>query len=208
MGRLRLLSLVCIAGLAVACQSGPVLSATHSPATSQSLLVVYTKWVPDRNEASGAEPGYKPAFTGLTSHDMQRASASLDTMGTFWVVDVTFTSRGADLFKQLTRANVAACPGDAMTILSANCAERYVTNWLNLTQRDIDNWDDPAYADKVSQGFDLACLARMTATTTCPKLLTNAITLQEVDGGKAMIGGNLTEHSANMLAAAINSTPR
>jgi preprotein translocase subunit SecD len=171
-------------------------------------LVVYTKWIPDKNATTGPEPGYRPAFTGLTSHDIQRAVAVIDPNGTTWVINISFTSRGADLFKQLTRANVAACPGDAMTVNSANCAGRYLTNWLNLTQSDIDKWDDAAYADKVSQPFDLACLARMAAATACPKLLTNAITLQEIDGGSAMIGGALTEQSANTLAAAINSASR
>jgi hypothetical protein len=75
-----------------------------------------------------------------------------------------------------------------------------------LTQSDIDNWDDAAHADKVSQPFDLACLAHMTAATACPKLLTNAITLQEIDGGRAMIGGALTQQTANQLADAINAT--
>jgi preprotein translocase subunit SecD len=171
-------------------------------------VVVYTKWVPDSNASNGPEPGYRPAFTGLTSHDIQRASPAIDAMGTFWVVTVTFTSHGADLFKQLTRANVAACPGDAVTVNSANCAARYLTNWLNLTQRDIDNWDDPAYADKVSQPFDLDCLARITATTACPKLLTNAITLQEIGGGNAVISGAFTEASATKVADAINSSFR
>jgi preprotein translocase subunit SecD len=201
----RLLSVVCIAGLAVACSSSPTSSATPS-ATSQSLLVVYTKWVPDPNAVAGPEPGSKPAFTGLTSHDIQKASASIDSMGTSWVVYVTFTAHGADLFKQLTRANVAACPGDAMTVSSANCAGRFLTSWINLTQSDIDKWDDAAYADKVSQPFDLTCLAHTTAATACPKLLTNAITLQEIDGGSAMIGGVLTQQTATQLADAINAT--
>jgi preprotein translocase subunit SecD len=203
----RLVTIVCVAALAVACSSGPVSSVTPS-ATSQSLLVLYTKWVPDTNATTGPEPGYRPAFTGLTSRDIQRAVAVIDPNGTQWVINISFTSRGADLFKQLTRANVAACPGDAMTVNSANCARRYLTNWLNLTQSDIDNWDDAAYADKVSRPFDLDCLAHMTAATACPKLLTNAITLQEIDGGNAVISGAFTEASARKVADAINSTSR
>jgi preprotein translocase subunit SecD len=205
----RLLSVVCIAGLAVACSSSQISSVTPSttvtPTASQSLLIVYTKWVPDGKAGTGPQPGYKPAFTGLTSHDIHRASVAADSTGTVWFVSVTFTPRGADLFKQLTQDNVAACPGDARSATSANCAERHLANWLNLTQRDIDNWDDPTYADKVSQAFDLDCLAHGTAATACPKLLTNAITLQEIDGGSTMIGGAFTEQSANMLADAINA---
>jgi preprotein translocase subunit SecD len=202
----RLFSVVCVAGFALACQSGP---ATPTPTASQSLLVVYTKWVPDPKAVAGPEPGYKPAFTGLTSHDMRRASAAIDSMGTFWVVDVTFTSRGAQLFKQLTRANVAACPpGDPNNLAGANCAERHLGVWLDLTQADIDNWDDPAYASRVSQPFDLDCLAHMTAATACPKLLTDAVTLQEIDGANTVIGGAFTEASASRVADAINSTSR
>jgi preprotein translocase subunit SecD len=201
----RILSVVCIAGLAVACSSSPTSGVTPS-ATSQSLVVVYTKWVPDPNAVAGPEPGYKPTFTGLTSHDIRRASVVADSTGTVWFVSVTFTPSGADLFKRLTRDNVAACPGDARSATSANCAERHLANWLNLTQRDIDNWDDPTYADKVSQTFDLDCLMQgAAAATACPKLLTNAITLQEIDGGSPMIGGALTKQSANILADAINS---
>jgi preprotein translocase subunit SecD len=178
-----------------------------TPTTSQSLLVVYANWVPDGNAVAGPEPGYKPAFTGLTSHDIQRASAAIDASGTHWVVNVTFTSRGATLFKHLTRDNVAACPtsGGGTSPSSVNCAQRHLGIWLDLTQRDIDNWDDPAYAAIVSQPFDLDCLTHTAAATTCPKLLTNAITLQEIDGGSAEIISNFTEQTANELANAINS---
>jgi preprotein translocase subunit SecD len=179
-----------------------------TPTTSQSLLVVYTKWVSDPNAVGGPEPGYRPAFTGLTSRDMQRASASIDSMGTFWVVNVTFTSPGAILFSQLTRDNVAACPsGDPISASSANCAERHLGIWLDLTQRDIDNWDDPTYASTVSQLYDLNCLAHVTARAACPKLLMDAVTLQAIDGGNTQIAV-ATEHDANTLAYAINSAPR
>lgn len=195
----RFLSVVFIAGLAVACQTGPISSVTPG-ATSQSLVVVYTKWIPDTKSVAGPEPGYNPAFTGLTSHDMLRASAAIDAMGTSWVVNVTFTPRGADLFRQLTRDNVAACP-------SGNCAERHLGVWLDLTQRDIDNWDDPTYAGRVSQPYDLNCLANATAKTACPKLLMDAVTLQVIAGGSAQILV-ATEQDANTLAAAINSASR
>jgi preprotein translocase subunit SecD len=196
-----------MAGLAVACQSGPISSVAPRP-TSEGLLVVYTKWVPDANAVAGPEAGYKPALTGLTSHDIKRATASIDSMGTSWVVNVTFTSRGADLFKQLTRDNVAACPsGGGDTIFGTNCAGRHLGVWLDLTQTDIDNWDDPAYAAKVSQPYDLDCLAHMTATSTCPKLLMDAVTLQEIDGGTAQVGV-ATRQDANSLADAINSASR
>jgi preprotein translocase subunit SecD len=202
----RLLSVVCLAGLAVACQSS---LATPTPTTSRSHVLVFTKWVPDGHAGNGVEPGYKPAFTGLTSHDIQKASASIDTMGTTWVVNVTFTPRGADLFKQLTRNDVAACPpGDPNTLAGANCAQRHLGIWLDLTQKDIDSWDDPTYAAKVSQPFDLECLAGGAAATTCPKFVSNPVAFQEIYGGSAAIAGFSTEASAKSLADAINSAPR
>jgi len=195
----RLLSFACIAGLAIACGSGAVPNATVTPTTSQSLLVVYAKWVPDGNAKSDLEPGYRPALTGLTSHDMQRATAAIDPSGTHWIVGFSFTPRGRALFTQLTHDNVAACPSGA-------CAQRHLGTWLDLTQSDIDKWDDPTYAGTLSQPFDLDCLARMTAATACPKLVTDALTLQEITGGNGEIGGALTQQTANRLADAINAT--
>src|SRR6266567_9229075 len=73
--------------------------------------LVYTKGVPDAKVTGGPEPGYKPAFAGLTGDDIQSATAVIDQNGIGWVVNVVFTSSGADLFSRLTRDNVAACPG-------------------------------------------------------------------------------------------------
>jgi hypothetical protein len=206
---LRLLSLACIAGLAVACESGFSSNrspgTTASPATSHGLVVVFTTWVPDGQVSGGAEPGYKPALTGLTSRDMQRASAAIDASGTVWIVNVSFTSRGAALFRQLTHNNVAACPGDPMTDLSANCAQRHLGVWLNLTQADISDWADPSYAGRVSQPFELDCLTRVAPTPACPKLVSDPTILQEITGGATQIGGALTESSAEALVNAINS---
>src|SRR6266704_4795975 len=82
--------------------------------------LVYTKWVKDDKVTAGPEPGYKPELTGLTGDDIASANASIDQSGVAWVVNVTFTSRGADLFDKLTRENVAACPGDSNTDPNAN----------------------------------------------------------------------------------------
>ena len=57
--------------------------------------LVYTKWVADSKVTNGPEPGYKPAFVGLTGDDIQSANASLDQNGTQWTVNITFTSSGA-----------------------------------------------------------------------------------------------------------------
>jgi preprotein translocase subunit SecD len=162
--------------------------------------LVYTKWVPDPKVTGGLEPGFKPAFTGLTGDDIQNASATIDQSGVGWVVNVSFTSRGAGIFADLTRAAVAACPG-----VNGDCPQRRLTIWLDLTQKDIDNWADPAYASKVSRPYDTACLANQTPDSVCGKLLTNPNTLTEIAGGQAVISGNFTQQSAQDLQTGINA---
>ena len=163
--------------------------------------LVYTKWVPDAKVTGGPFPGYKPALVGLTGDDIQSASASLDQNGVSWVVNLQFTSRGSDLFASLTRANVAACPGDPNSSQTAQCPQRYLATWLDLTQDDINQWENPDAAGTFSRPWD----SPQNATGPTPKLLVNAITLQEIDGGQAQISGNFTQQSANDLATGINS---
>jgi len=167
--------------------------------------LVYTKWVPDAKVTNGPEPGYKPALTGLTGDDISTATASIDQNGLSWVVNVTFTSSGATKFADLTRAAVAFCPGDPTTVATASCPQRFLTIWLDLTQTDINNWEDAAYVSKVSGNYDTACLAAQTPNTVCGKQLTNPITLQEIDGGQAVISGTFTQASANDLSTGINA---
>ena len=167
--------------------------------------LVYTKWVKDDKVTNGPEAGYKPAFTGLTGDEINSAVAAIDQNGVAWVVNVGFNSRGADLFANLTRANVAACPGDVNTVASANCAQRHLGIWLDLNQKDIDNWEDPAYVGKVTSPYDTGCLATAASTTLCGKFLTDPITIQEIDGGNATISGAFTQQSATDLATGINN---
>jgi preprotein translocase subunit SecD len=163
--------------------------------------LVYTKWVKDPKSTSGLQPGYKPAFTGLTGDDIASANASIDQNGVGWVVNVSFNSHGAQLLDDLSRANVAACGPDPTT--GRYCAERYLTIWLDLTQQDIDNWDDPAYQGKVQSLYNAACLP--SATITCGKLLVDAYSAAEISGGQAQISGSFTQQSATDLATGINS---
>ena len=162
--------------------------------------LVYTKWVADSKVTNGPEPGYKPAFTGLTGDDISNATASLDQQGVTWGVNVTFTSRGAGVFSDLTRDAVAACPGPAN-----DCPLRHLTIWLDLTQKDIDNWENADYVSKVSLSYDPGCLAAQKADTVCGKYLTDPTTREQIAGGQAVISGNFTQQSANDLAAGINS---
>jgi preprotein translocase subunit SecD len=170
--------------------------------------LVYTTWVPDAKVTGGAQPGYKPQLTGLTGDDISSATAVIDQSGIGWVVNIQFSSHGADLFGKLTTDNVAACPGDPNTSPAANCAQRHLATWLDLTQHDIDNWEDPAYATKVSLSYDTGCLATATPTTICPKLLVDAVSLQAILGGNAVINGGgtgFTQQAAQDLATGITA---
>jgi preprotein translocase subunit SecD len=161
--------------------------------------LVYTKWVKDPNPAntSGPHPGYKPQLVGLTGDDISSASGSIDQNGVAWVVNITFTSHGATVFDTLTRDNVAACPGDPGTDPNAGCPERFLTIWLDLSQQDIDNWDNPGVQAQLLQRWDGG-----------GKQLVDAITDAEISGGQAQISGGstgFTQTEANDIATGINS---
>ena len=206
----------CVVGIAllvVACQSGsvstasPALTANHAPTPTPvpRVLLVFTPWVPDPKVGNGPEPGYRPALSDLTGHDVQSAAAIIDNTGTSWVLNVSFTPRGTTLFAMLTRANVAACPDDPVTGAGYGCPQRHLAIWLDLTQADIDKWADATYVSEVSQPYDLGCLSRQPATTACPKLLSDPITLEEIDGGNLIINCGCSQSSAKELAEAINA---
>jgi preprotein translocase subunit SecD len=206
----RLIRYVSVVALVVvACQSSPTSNANHgaTPTATKSpgALVVFTTWVPDAKATIGPEPGYKPALSGLTGHDIQSAVPIIDSNGTSWAVNITFTSRGTNLFAKLTHDNVAACPGNPATGAGPGCPQRHLAIWLDLTQADIDNWEDATYAATVSRAYDLGCLAAPSSTAVCPKLISDPITLQEIDGGHLVMNGTFTQQSATALASAINS---
>jgi hypothetical protein len=169
-----------------------VYGANSSSSAPLSKGLVYTKWVADPNVTSGMEVGYKPALTGLSGDDVAAVTAAVDPGGNGWLVNITFTPRGTTLFANLTRDNVAACPGDIATDTKAQCVGRYLTMWLGLTQADIDRWEDASYAANVAKPFGSG-----------GKFLLNAITIQEIDGGAAQINGNLDQKQAQDLVAAI-----
>ena len=54
-------------------------------------------------------------------------------------------------------------------------------------------------------GFDLKCLARPVVDSVCAKLISDPITLEEIDGGAAQIAGSFTQATATQLAEALNS---
>src|SRR5256885_5022169 len=150
---LRLYVLVLVL-LVIGCESSRTSTAT-SPAggkstASQSALLVFATWAPDSKVTNGPQPGYKPGLTGLTGDDVQSASVLTDATGSTGLLSISFTTSGATRFAQLTRDNVAACPGNPATTAGANCAPRHLGVWLDLTQSDIDRWEGPTYVGKVS----------------------------------------------------------
>ena len=162
--------------------------------------LIYTKWVADANVTNGPEPGYKPALTGLTGDDIQSATAAIDQSGVGWDVNISFTGTGATIFDNLTRDAVAACPGTG-----TDCPQRHLTIWLDLTQQDIDNWENATYVSSVSGNYDTGCLAAQTPNVVCGKLLTDPTTIQEISGGQAQISGSFTQSTATDLATGINA---
>ncbi len=158
--------------------------------------LVTTTWVQDADPNNKfSDPGqaiyqgFKPKITNLTGDMVTGATASTDQQtGTQWVVNVTFNSAGQSIFGQLTNDAVNACS-------SGDCAPRHIAEWLDLTQYDIDHWDDPGYAAKISQ------------PTSVPggKLITNPYIQSAIPGGTAVISGNFTQASAQDLATLLNS---
>jgi len=168
--------------------------------------LVYTKWVKDAKVTAGQLPGYRPELTGLTGDDIASANASIDpNSGIGWVVNITFSQHGSDLFGKLTTANVAACPGDPNTVATASCPERHLAIWLDLTQNDINHWEDANYATKVSGNYDPNCLATGGPSAECPKFLVDANTVQPILGGQAYISGNFTQQAAIDLSTGISA---
>ena len=161
---------------------------------------VVTTWTPDPKATGGPQPGYRPAFTGLTGDDVASADAAIDSSGTGWVVNVHLTPRGTALFADLTRANVAACPGDASTSQTATCPQRFLAMWVRLTQDDVDHWDDSAYANGVSAPFD----GGFGPQNTYPTLIEDAITLEAITGGEFQIAAG-SRLDADYIAEGFNT---
>ena len=153
----------------------------------RTARLITTTWVKDPNSQGGPEPGYKPQLTDLQPNMLSSASAGLDQNGVSWVVNFTFNSQGADIFGKLTTAAYNACA-------SSDCPERHIPMWLDLSQDDINNWDQPGYADKISQSTDQG-----------GKLLTNPQIIQPITGGQGFIQGSFTQQSAKDLATELNS---
>jgi preprotein translocase subunit SecD len=154
----------------------------------KTAQLVTTIWVKDASVTNGPFPGYKPQITQLRSDMLTGASAALDPNGgTAWVVNFTYNSAGANIFGQLTTTAYAACQ------TSQSAPECRITEWLDLTQDDINNWNSRVNAlyPPYDQGG---------------KLLTDpTISQGPITGGQGFIQGSFSQDSAKNLATLLNS---
>lgn len=152
----------------------------------QTAQLVTTTWVKDASITNGPFPGYKPKISALRADMVTGATAGLDPQsGTSWVVNVTLNSAGAAIFGTLSTNAYNACPG-------GSCPELHVTNWLNLDQADIDNWNQNA--NQLYTPFNQG-----------GKLLTDPVIQQPITGGQFFISGSFTQSTAKDLAVLLNS---
>ena len=151
--------------------------------------LVITTWVKDATITNGPFPGYKPQQTKMTADMLQSANAGLDPNGgTGWVVNFQYNATGAGIFSNLSTAAYNACGANG----TGSCPESRITNWLDLDQADIDNWNDRA--NQLYQPFD-----------TGGKLLSDPYIQSPITGGNGYISGSFSELSAKDLATSLNS---
>jgi preprotein translocase subunit SecD len=151
--------------------------------------LVITTWVADSSITNGPYPGYRPQMTQMQASMLQTANASLDpTGGTAWVVNFTFNGAGAGIFSQLSTTAYNACGSQG----AGSCPQSHITNWLDLTQDDINNWN--AKATTLYQPFDSG-----------GKLLSDPFIQQPITGGTGFIQGNFSQQTAQDLATSLNS---
>jgi preprotein translocase subunit SecD len=151
--------------------------------------LVITTWVPDSSITNGPNPGYRPQMTSMTADMLQSASAELDPNGgTSWVVAFQFNGAGAGIFSTLSTTAYNACGQNG----TGTCPQSHITNWLDLTQDDINNWN--TRADQIYQPFDSG-----------GKLLSDPYIQSPITGGNGIISGNFSQQSAQDLATSLNS---
>ena len=155
--------------------------------------LVTTIWVKDASITNGPYPGYKPKITDLTSDMWNSANAGLDQNGAGWVVNFTLSSTGANIFSQLSTTAYNACQ-------QQGCPDQHVTEWLDLTQDDVNNWND--VANQRYQPYD-------TTYNQGGRLVTDPVIQQPITGGQGQISGPsnapFTQQSAGDLATLINA---
>jgi protein-export membrane protein SecD len=152
--------------------------------------LITTTWVKDASVTNGPWPGYKPQITNLKSDMLTSANASLDTNGGGgWVINFSLNSTGANIFSQLSQTAVNACP-------QGDCPERHITEWLDLSQDDINQWNERV--NLVYRPYDQG-----------GKLVTDPTMQSAITGGQGIIQGPasspFSQQSANDLATLLNA---
>jgi preprotein translocase subunit SecD len=166
-------------------QLAGVSAAKAQDVIGRTAQLVTTTWVKDPSITGGPYPGYRPQISDLRSDMLTSASASLDPNGTSWVVNTTYNSQGSAIFGKITSDAYQACP-------TSSCRERYVADWLDLTQDDVNHWNERG--TELYRPLDQG-----------GKLLTDPIIENPITGGQAMISGSFTQQSAKDLATLLNS---
>lgn len=159
-----------------------------SPATVPAGRLVITTWVADPSVTAGPFPGYRPQPTAITPDMVTSAAAEPNPDGgTDWVVTFSFDARGTRIFSEVSAAAYNAC-GSGST---GSCPQSHITNWLDLTQDDINSWN--TRANQLYQPFDSG-----------GKLLSDPYIQQPITGGQGLIQGEFTRQEATTLAARLH----
>jgi preprotein translocase subunit SecD len=156
----------------------------------RTAQLVTTVWVKDASVTNGPYPGYKPKITDLKSDMLTSANASLDSSGGGgWVVNFYLNSTGANIFGQLSTTAYNACT-------QGDCPERHITEWLDLSQDDVDHWNERA--NQLYQPYDQAY-------NQGGRLITDPTIQTPITGGQGVIQGQFSQTSASDLATLLNS---
>jgi hypothetical protein len=158
--------------------------APSRPGSAPPARLVVTTWTKDPSVGAAPYPAYRPVVAPIDNSMISRAWATRNPNGDI-VVQVTFDSRGSEAFRNLTAQAAAACP-------QSDCPERHVTMWLDLSQDDLDHWNQRAH--ELYRPF-----------TGGGKLLTDPLVTSRVPGGSAQIAGNFTQQQADDLADRLES---
>jgi hypothetical protein len=157
------------------------------PGLTLSGDLVLTTWVKDPSVVTGPWAGYRPQLASFdrslvaTAHAEPAGQVPGGPGDGTWAVSVTLNARGTQAFAQLTTAPAHACPGTP-----GACAESHVTEWVGLTQDDIDHWNERANL--------------LYQPTPRGKLLTDPYPVTPLTGGVFVIVGQFDQRQAQDLA--------
>jgi len=178
-------AVILLAGLVVVrlglLSGAPGRTVPASTVPPRPAALVITKWVKDPSVVNGPWPGYRPQAVLKYRGTLASVQATRDPSGgNDWVVGFTLDQEGAQILGSLTKDAVAACSG-------FDCPERHIANWLDLTQYDIDHWNERAMAEyrPVAQGG---------------KLVSDPYVVAPITGGQGYFQGNFSQQEATALA--------